>query len=118
MVYKIFKKISLKVLFLQVVYIFFLSSLSFFLNFNKISFFAGLTFSYLYMTFFFFSIKLIFTKEKKALGALLLLIKWFLLLIALILVAWFLEGKAFLLGLSVFFLNLPVYILVQFGLLK
>ena len=114
MAFKVFEKLSLKTLFLQIAYAFFLLGWVFILDLNKISFFAGLFFSYLYMGLFFFSLHLIFIQKRKILGLLILFSKWFFLLFALILVAWFLEGKAFLLGLSSFIVALLAYILEQF----
>ena len=113
MVFKIFQKLPLSPIsfILQLSYMAFLSALVFVLELNKISFFAGLVFSYLYMGLFFYSIKLIFIQKKRAFGIFLLFSKWLLLLFVLILTAWFLDGKSFLLALTVLLVSLLCFIL-------
>ena len=114
MAFKIFKKISKLSFFIQIVYLALLFALLFLLKLNKLSFLAGLFFSYLYMGLFFYSIKLIFTKKNKALGVFLMFFKWLLLLLALFLVAWYLEAKSFLLGLSAILVLIFSYVLQSF----
>ena len=120
MVYKVFQKISLErnSLFLQVGYAFLLYALVLLFDLNKTSFLVGFVFSYFYMGLFFYSIRLIFSQKRRLAGFLLLFSKWLFLLLALILVAWFLDGKAFLVGLSGVFVFLLSYVLKQFQLLK
>ncbi|MDE0092448.1 MAG: hypothetical protein OXN83_04080 [Oligoflexia bacterium] len=90
----------------------------FFRELSTRAFLIALGFSYLYAGLFFYSIKLIFTQKRKLLGVLLLFCKWLLLLLALLLVSWFLDGKAFLLGLSSLLVILTFYILEQVRVFK
>ena len=115
MVSKILQKlpVSRKGLLLHLLYVLILLSLLFVLKLDKLSFVIGFVFSYLYAALFFYSIKLIFTQKRKSLGLLLLFSKWLLLLVALILVAWYLDGNSFLLGLSAILAILLSYILDQ-----
>ena len=111
MVFKVFKKVSKLSFFLQIAYALLLFVLVLLLRLNKISFLAGFVFSYLYVFLFFYSIKLIFSQKNKTAGLFLMFIKWLLLLLMLFLVAWFLEAKSFLLGLSALLVLLLSYIL-------
>ena len=97
----------------QALYVFLLCILVFVFELSKLSFFTALVFSYLYVGLFFYSLKLIFVRKRRALAFLLLFGKWIFLLLALILVAWYLDGKSFLLGLSSLFSFLFSYIFEQ-----
>ena len=71
-----------------------------FLHWSRAAFLSGFLFSQIYMLFFFYSAFLLFQEGKRKWGLLLMFFKWFLLLLALIAVSWFLDGKSFLLGVS------------------
>ncbi|MCZ0932228.1 MAG: hypothetical protein OXJ52_03635 [Oligoflexia bacterium] len=113
MVFKALQETSLRPvsLILQTASAFLLFGLVFLFGLNKGSFLIGFVFSYLYIGLFFYSIKLIFVQKRRALGILLLFSKWLLLLFALVLVAWLLDGKSFLLGLSQLLVFLLSYVL-------
>ena len=92
--------LGIKGLFFQLIYAIVLFTLVSFLNWSQTAFLIGFFFSQLYMFFFFFSVFLLFQESKRNLGLFLMFLKWLLLLLVLIAVSWFLEGKSFLLGLS------------------
>lgn len=84
----------------QICFVFFLFTIVSFLGWSKISFFAGLSFAYIYTVLFFYSIKLMFLHGQRRKGAILLGVKWLLLFLALMTMNLFMDGRSFLIGLS------------------
>ena len=79
---------------------------------NILSFVLGLVFVYLYSFLFFFSVKGILYSRKKALGIVLLIVKWLILFLTLIALSErFLDPTSFLLGSTAFFPLIACYVL-------
>jgi len=102
MVFKFLQALPLgaKGLLFQLAYALVLFALVSFLNWSQTAFLTGFLFSQIYMFFFFYSAFLLFQEGKRKWGLLLMFLKWVLLLLVLIIVSWFLEGKSFFLGLT------------------
>ena len=88
----------------------FLTGLVIYLKEDKLSFFLGLLFSYLYMAFFFYSLKALFFNKRRNLAFVFLFTKWFFLLGVFILVSNYLSLSSFLIGIGI----TPVLILSYF----
>lgn len=102
--------LGIKSFFFQAFYALFLFGFIRFFNWNQMAFFAGFLFSQIYMLFFFFSSFLLLDKKRQKLGGFLMLVKWLVLFFVLLAVSWFLEAKAFLVGLSGLFSFLFCYV--------
>ncbi len=102
MVYKFLQTfpLSVKSLAFQLFYGLVLFVLVSFLGLSRLAFLAGFLFAHVYMLMFFYSAILFFKQKRPALGMILMLGKWILLLSVLLFVSWFLDSKAFLIGLS------------------
>lgn len=92
--------LGIKGLLFQLAYALVLFTLVSFLNWSRTAFLTGFLFSQVYLLFFFYSAFLLFQEGKRKWGLFLMFLKWLLLLLVLITVSWFLEGKSFLLGLT------------------
>ena len=88
----------------------FLTGLVIYLKEEKLSFFLGILFSYLYMAFFFYSLQALFFNQRKNLAFVFLFTKWLFLLGVLILASNYLSLNSFLIGMGI----LPVLILSYF----
>ena len=92
--------VNKKNLFLQISFLFLLTSLLFYLKGEGLSFLLGALFSYFYMGVFFYSLQALFFKQKKSWVLSFFLVKWFLLLGVLIFVLNYLSILSFLIGLG------------------
>jgi len=81
--------------------IFALTGLLFVLKEDFFSFLIGLIFSYSYIGLFFYSIRCLIIKEKRALGLTLLFAKWILLLGMLFLLSQYLSVRSFLIAITI-----------------
>lgn len=99
---------------LQMAYGLFLYGLVLLFKMNPWGFFAGFLFAHVYLFLFFYSVWLIFQKKSRVMGFLLMIFKWFLLILILLALSWLLEGTAFLLGLSAILSLLFLYALESF----
>ena len=88
----------------------FLTSLVISLKEDKLSFFLGFLFFYIYMAFFFYSLQALFFNKRKNLAFVFLFTKWFFLLGVLILVSNYLSLNSFLIGMGI----IPALILSYF----
>ena len=102
MVFKILQKSPLgtKSLLFQVAYASFLFIIVSLFGFSWLAFFIGLIFSQIYMLLFYYAVFMFFKQKKQTIGFIFIFIKWLFLLLTLILVSYFLEAKAFLIGFS------------------
>lgn len=102
--------LGIKSLIFQAVYGLVLLALISIFGLSKTAFLAGFLFSNIYIFLFFYSTSFLLKKDKRRLGMILFFVKWFLLICVLVLVSWFIEGKAFLIGLSGILSFLLLYI--------
>ena len=95
----------------QTAYGLLLLGLAFVFQLRFFSLLAGFVFSHVYMFLFFYSLALIFMQQRKKLGLILMFVKWLLLFFVLLVVAVFLDGLSFLIGLSAILPFLMLFIL-------
>lgn len=92
--------LSTRSLLFQIIYGVVLLTFVFFFNLHLLSFVFGFVFSYIYGFLLFYSTGLLFQKKRKTISIIIIFGKWIFLLCFLIWVSGFIEGIAFLIGLS------------------